>query len=683
MKKKKKASNNTKKKEKRELLFSKAKKLKISNYQKLSNDKLEQEILKLENSNRNKEEDISLLSKNELVEIAKKLKVKNYSKLRKNQLIEEINKLKENQLKQENLSDKNLKEDNPSGKEINNSKEEIKEKKLNVEIPDNLEKLNKSNLIELCKFYKIKNYSKMTKSKIIKVLTNIKNNKSENIVNDKELNKQTIDKKSTLNNLEENKKINKEKKAYKKDLKSKELKIENEVKENAKYFQDDVKTKILFMPSKYGFGKTNEEFILEDEKDLNLKTSIVDVKDEITLMPIDPYKAYIYWTLSENTLKKLNKLKIKELILKLNDVTGIIYNGRNANSFWFEKCLLNSPNWYINMPRNNFNLCIELGYLIGKTFVILATSNVVHIPTSTPSPIVKDEFVIVDFNIEKENKINNTKKKNFYTINESKNVLKPIVNEKNTKLGKIKRIPKYFVKEYEIKNEIKKEKPKIRTQELIKETLPPKLPKIYFEIPNKEYIYSKPSKVKTENNKRINFEYKKNKTLDSSNKSIEKNYVIDRKSKGKTKVTKNYEDEKFYYKIPQKDKVIKFYYSNNINTPYQRIFYYFIEPLKKIHQKIYKISLGPYWIKEFIGGSEKIKFIGASERFIGASEIFFGASEKFIGASNIFVGASERFIGASEVFLEASEKYYLKRIKKYNFSEPVKLNIDKFIFQDI
>jgi hypothetical protein len=683
-KKSKKASENLKKENKRTLLFKKAKELKINNYQTLTNEKLEEEIKKMENSSK-KEDDISLLSRAELIKIAQNLKIKNYSKLKKDKLIEEIKKLKNSQ----------------NNKDKSDNKEKIST--FQKQIPDNLEKLTKNELIEFCKIYKIKNYSKISKSKIIKILKDLKYKESQDI--DFNINnqlKEDTNKKDEILNKEDNKtKSDKEQSSKKllkeeKEIKRKEQEIEDKVREDSKHFKDDVKTKILFMPSKYGFGKTNEEYLLEDEKDITLKPDIIDEKDEITLMPIDPYRAYVYWTLSKDTIKKLSKLKIRELILKLNDVTGIIYNGNNANSFWFEKILLNSPNWYINMPKNNFNLCIELGYLIGSTFFILAKSNVVHIPTSSPSSIVKDEFVVVDFNQENDKKQEDNKKV-FYNIDElSINLKLPILNKEKKSL-KIKKIPKYFIKEYEIKQ--KKEEKK---QENITLPLPPKLPKINYKsnilfdttkkfdnYENKDYITSQ--KVSKEVKKDL-YEFKNKysekeltipkltstKKQEKYTESLEKTKMYDVSFSKKTDFLDKKSD-KFYYRIPEDEKIIKIHYLGNQLEPYRRVIYYYFEPIKRIHEKIYKISCGPYWIKEFIGGSERIKFLGASEKFIGASDIFMGASEKFLGASNIFIGASEKFLGGSDIFFGASERYYYRIPKYYRFSEPVNIRVDKYI----
>ena len=76
----------------------------------------------------------------------------------------------------------------------------------------------------------------------------------------------------------------------------------------------------------------------------------------------------------------------------------------------------------------------------------------------------------------------------------------------------------------------------------------------------------------------------------------------------------------------------------------------------QIHEKIYKISWGPSWIKEYIGGSERIKYLGASERFLGASEIFIGSSEIFIESSyRLLKGIEHNYPGGSEMFLGSSE----------------------------
>ncbi|MDP2278873.1 MAG: DUF4912 domain-containing protein, partial [Nitrospirota bacterium] len=50
-------------------------------------------------------------------------------------------------------------------------------------------------------------------------------------------------------------------------------------------------------------------------------------EDRITLMTVDPWKLFAYWEVKENTLSKIKGT----LVLRVYDVTGIYFDGKNAN----------------------------------------------------------------------------------------------------------------------------------------------------------------------------------------------------------------------------------------------------------------------------------------------------------------------------------------------------------------
>jgi hypothetical protein len=59
--------------------------------------------------------------------------------------------------------------------------------------------------------------------------------------------------------------------------------------------------------------------------------------------------------------------------------------------------------------------------------------------------------------------------------------------------------------------------------------------------------------------------------------------------------------------------------------------------------------------KRFLGASGR--FLSASEPFLGLTERLLGVSEPFLGASGRFLGLTERFLGASRWFLSASGRF--------------------------
>ncbi|MDP3049376.1 MAG: DUF4912 domain-containing protein [Thermodesulfovibrionales bacterium] len=50
-------------------------------------------------------------------------------------------------------------------------------------------------------------------------------------------------------------------------------------------------------------------------------------EDRITLMTVDPWKLFAYWEIKENTLSKIKGM----LVLRVYDITGVYFDGKNAN----------------------------------------------------------------------------------------------------------------------------------------------------------------------------------------------------------------------------------------------------------------------------------------------------------------------------------------------------------------
>ncbi|MFN4152754.1 MAG: DUF4912 domain-containing protein, partial [Candidatus Sericytochromatia bacterium] len=160
--------------------------------------------------------------------------------------------------------------------------------------------------------------------------------------------------------------------------------------------EEQMRLRFLMSPSKFPFSKTNEEYLLKEEEEITL-ADLTFEEDKIVLLPIDPYRSFTYWDLSSATITKLRTLRLKNLYLKINDVTGIVFNGKNEISSWFEECLVLSKNWYINIPEGGRNYCVELGYIFNGLFYPLVRSNTINIPRRDPSPVIKDTFVIVNY----------------------------------------------------------------------------------------------------------------------------------------------------------------------------------------------------------------------------------------------------------------------------------------------
>lgn len=455
--------------------------------------------------------------------------------------------------------------------------------------------------------------------------------------------------------------------------------------------EEELKHKILLTPSKFGFGKTNEEYLLKDEESIELPELYEE--DKIVLLPVDPTKMFVYWDISTTTINTLIQNNIKDFYLKVNNVTGIIYNGTNANSFTMEKCRIDLGNWYL-YPNGGGNFCVELGYIAFGNFNIITKSNTIMVPAGQPSSIIADTFVIakypkpeinipsIDSNVD-DSKIDN---ENYYDLDNYK-ITKNLVKKMTTKMPifAFDEIHQHFIDEYKIIGE----KPATQLKEKVHYSAPKKLetklpaPIVKIEENIQENLII-PIEIKPIQNK--NKEYYKDNNIIQDTKSEEP--IITSIGAIQTKETvspsisfneikRNLPDTiysyfeslpgfssdkmlvgKYFYRLPgEPQKAMRVYYEwveNNI--PYRKEFFWISDIFPEVHQNIYKVSWGPTWIKEFVGGSEQLRYIGASERFLGSSDIYLGGSEYFIESSGRFLGGSEEYIGGSDNFT-GNEEY--------------------------
>lgn len=118
-------------------------------------------------------------------------------------------------------------------------------------------------------------------------------------------------------------------------------------------------------------------------------------KDKLVLLPVNPNWLFAYWDMSSETRKIVENLKSgSSVVLRIHDVTYIIFDGKNAHrTFEAYVDVRYTNNYYINVPTPNADYLAELGY---KTpygeFVPLMRSNVVRTPSNSPSPSNRERW---------------------------------------------------------------------------------------------------------------------------------------------------------------------------------------------------------------------------------------------------------------------------------------------------
>lgn len=457
-----------------------------------------------------------------------------------------------------------------------------------------------------------------------------------------------------------------------------QAKIDLEAENKLKQIND-----VLYKPSKFAFGTPNEDFLFEDEKDIKLAKLPISI-NKVVLLPVDPTKVFVYWELTDEILEKIKIEKITEFTLKVNNVTSIIYDGSNEINSSIKIVSTAENNCYVNLQDGDKNLCVELCFLENNSLTVISRSNTIYVPRNRASQLVLDTFVVVNLpeyqtkiqEIKNQPKIKRlniqrdlTSNKNYYDLNDPKIAenynLRKMVN-KLPVFQTFSEIPAPFHKDFKIEgNNNIEENQTISFNDL-------SLPKKHtdFSIPefteNKTFealntiniIESEPELIQ----KDFSFESNDVSHSDYNDKEIEKyeeKRLQDKYYFKETQFTPENDNEEFiknfYYKIPTDSQQVHYEWIEN-GIPYRKIIYWISDTIPTIHEKIYKISYGPSWVREFIGGSERIKYLGASERFLGSSDQFLGGSE----FAMTYIGGSESFVGSSDLVGMGSSSNHIK-----------------------
>lgn len=125
-------------------------------------------------------------------------------------------------------------------------------------------------------------------------------------------------------------------------------------------------------------------------------------EDKIVAQVRDPHWIHAYWELTQDTKHKVESQLRKPWSaltknLRVYDVTDIIFDGRNAHSYFDITVNDDANNWYINTKVAGRSYCVDIGILNDDgTFIRLARSNVVTTPRDSVSPVVDEEWMIPD-----------------------------------------------------------------------------------------------------------------------------------------------------------------------------------------------------------------------------------------------------------------------------------------------
>ncbi|MBF0503656.1 MAG: DUF4912 domain-containing protein [Candidatus Omnitrophica bacterium] len=109
------------------------------------------------------------------------------------------------------------------------------------------------------------------------------------------------------------------------------------------------------------------------------------------LIPRDPNFIFAYWDYTQQDIDRAQgELGVEgenaRLILRIYDITGVDFNGLNANHTWDLDVGYSTKNWYVHVWQDNADYCAQLGVSSGfNLFVPIGQSNRAHTPPKSAS----------------------------------------------------------------------------------------------------------------------------------------------------------------------------------------------------------------------------------------------------------------------------------------------------------
>lgn len=124
-------------------------------------------------------------------------------------------------------------------------------------------------------------------------------------------------------------------------------------------------------------------------------------QDRIVLQVRDPWWIHVYWEITDSTWMRLsNEFPIVSAggfkrVLRLYDVSQIVFTGNNAHRFFDIEVIPQATNWYIDTHSPGRSWCVDFGLLFDDgRFMTVVRSNIVSTPFDGPSSLTDEEWMI-------------------------------------------------------------------------------------------------------------------------------------------------------------------------------------------------------------------------------------------------------------------------------------------------
>jgi hypothetical protein len=122
-------------------------------------------------------------------------------------------------------------------------------------------------------------------------------------------------------------------------------------------------------------------------------------QDKINIMMRDPFVAYAYWEVSPARMEREKSWFgwSSKLCVRIYDVTGIQFDGRNAIGYYDQEIFDRTGSWYFDLGRPSHSFCADLGLLSPEgRFLTLVRSNYITMPQDVVSNVIDNEWLLLD-----------------------------------------------------------------------------------------------------------------------------------------------------------------------------------------------------------------------------------------------------------------------------------------------
>ena len=124
-------------------------------------------------------------------------------------------------------------------------------------------------------------------------------------------------------------------------------------------------------------------------------------QSRVVLMPVDPYLVHVYWEIDARDIETArNRLAGKfdhlQPVLRVFDITNVIFDGTNACGFFDITIDLSAGKWYVRLVDPEKSYFVDLGIKTESgLFYPIARSNAAETPRGWPQPEETERCVFV------------------------------------------------------------------------------------------------------------------------------------------------------------------------------------------------------------------------------------------------------------------------------------------------